>query len=82
MNKLNIDGTNKENPMEREHHFCIRDHKKDLLYEQTKVLRNDTNIQAEDRAAYEALKYSVTKGFQGMTIETNFLTLKNMMQRV
>lgn len=41
-----------------------------------------TNMEAGSRAVYEALKISTVKGFKQMVLETDSLTLRNIIQRV
>lgn len=78
--KCNTNGEIKGNPGISSYGFCIRNHIGDLVYAQEGQLGIATNIEAEKRAIHEATKYCQLQNFHHVCIETDSLTIKNIIK--
>ncbi|KAH0781860.1 hypothetical protein KY290_001458 [Solanum tuberosum] len=79
--KCNTDGASKGNPSEISYGFCVRDKNGDLLYAEAQSIGITTNMEAELRALWEGLKYCKEQGFNQIMLETDSLSLKNMIKQ-
>lgn len=77
--KCNTDGACKGNPSKSYYGFCIRDTQGDLLYVEANNIGVGNNILAEAKAIREALIYSTSHGFQLLVLETDSLSLRNIL---
>ncbi|KAK6777990.1 hypothetical protein RDI58_024708 [Solanum bulbocastanum] len=79
--KCNTDGARKGNPGESSYGFCLRNSTGDLLYAEAQCIDITTNIEAEIIAMWNALKYCKRQGINNIILETDSLSLKNMIMR-
>lgn len=79
--KCNIDGACWGNPGKCASAFCVRDEKGDLIYAKARGIRIGTNTEAEVYVIKEALEFCLTLHVQGITMETDSLTLKRMIEK-
>lgn len=61
--------------------FCIRNDKRGLVFAKVKGLGETTNIEVEVVAIRKALIYYREQNLMGITMETDSLTLKKMINR-
>ncbi|KAK4735964.1 hypothetical protein R3W88_010225 [Solanum pinnatisectum] len=57
----NTDGASKGNPSQSAYGFCIRNRGGDLIYAEAQSIGEATNMEAEVRAVWEALKYCISE---------------------
>ncbi|KAH0722533.1 hypothetical protein KY290_005185 [Solanum tuberosum] len=79
--KCNTGGASKGNPRQSSYGFYIRNHTGELLYVEAQSIGVTTNIDAESMAIWKALQYCLSQGFEQVSLETNSLTLKNILVR-
>lgn len=79
--KCNTDGACKGNPRISSYGFCIRDVNGDLLYAESDCIGVTTNIRAELTAILRALDYCNQHLLNHVILETDSLTLKNMLRK-
>ncbi|KAH0669763.1 hypothetical protein KY285_023916 [Solanum tuberosum] len=78
--KCNIDGASKGNSGKSSYVYCLRDQKGYLIYAQAEEISETTNVEAEAVAIKEGIHHCVGRGYSRVTIETNSLLLKNILQ--
>ncbi|KAK6788076.1 hypothetical protein RDI58_016601 [Solanum bulbocastanum] len=61
--------------------FCIRDNKGDLVYAEAQNIGITTNMEAETTAVWKALQHCKRQGITHIILETDSLSLKNMIRR-
>ncbi|KAH0651617.1 hypothetical protein KY285_031747 [Solanum tuberosum] len=74
----NTDGASKGNPGLSAYGFCIRNRGGDLIYAEAQSIGEATNMEAEVRAVWEALKYCISQRMSNVHMDTDSLILKNM----
>lgn len=79
--KCNIDGACWGNPGKCASAFCVRDEKGDLIYAKARGIGIGTNTEAEVYVIKEALEFCLTLHVQGITMETDSLTLERMIEK-
>ncbi|XP_060182254.1 uncharacterized protein LOC132611915 [Lycium barbarum] len=80
--KCNIDEASQGNPRISSYGFCIRNDRGNLVYAQAKQIGLTSNMMAETIAIQEAMKYCLGNNIQNVTLETDSLVLKNILQDV
>lgn len=80
--KCNTNGASKGNAGESAYGFYFRDSNGDLIHAQAKRIGFATNIVVEARAIHAALQFSKEEGWQNVEVETDTLTIKNIIQRI
>ncbi|KAK4728472.1 hypothetical protein R3W88_021460 [Solanum pinnatisectum] len=76
----NTDGASKGNLEESSYGFCIRGRQGDLVYAEAQSIGNTTNMEAEITAIWKALSYCKRCRITKVILETDSLSLKNMIQ--
>ncbi|KAH0693326.1 hypothetical protein KY290_021507 [Solanum tuberosum] len=79
--KCNTDGASKGNPGQSAYEFCMRNNNGDLVYAEGEDIGVATNMEAEAIALWKALQFCLGNGFQKVILETDSLSLKNMLIR-
>ncbi|KAK6777808.1 hypothetical protein RDI58_024526 [Solanum bulbocastanum] len=79
--KCNTDGACWGNPRNCASAFYVRDEKRDLIYAKARGIKIGTNTEAEVYAIKEALEFCLTLQVQGITMETDSLALKRMIEK-
>ncbi|KAH0698803.1 hypothetical protein KY284_013018 [Solanum tuberosum] len=79
--KCNTDGASKGNPGVSSYGFCIRNENGDLLYAEAKRIGITTNMVAELTGIWQALRYCKAQGYDHIKLETDSLSLKNMIRK-
>ena len=77
----NTDGASIGNQGESSYGFCIRGSQGDLVYADAQSIGNTTNMKAEITAIWKAQSYCKRCGITKVILDTDSLTLKNMIQR-
>ncbi|KAH0746243.1 hypothetical protein KY285_007900 [Solanum tuberosum] len=78
--KCNTDGASRGNPGMSSYGFCLRDSSGDLLYAEAKRIGFATNMVAEITAIWKAMRYCKEQGYANIFLETDSLSLKNMIR--
>ncbi|KAH0713392.1 hypothetical protein KY290_008988 [Solanum tuberosum] len=78
--KCNTDGAIKGNPGKSSHAYCLRDREENLIYAQAEEIPDTTNVEAEAVTIKETIYHCTRRGFSRVTIETDSLLLKNILQ--
>lgn len=76
--KCNIDGVSKGNPGDSACGICFRNWEGDIIYAQAEQLGIITNMEVEVSAIQMALRVSIERSWQNITIETDSRTLLNI----
>ncbi|KAH0657705.1 hypothetical protein KY289_026453 [Solanum tuberosum] len=79
--KCNTDGACRGNPGMSALAFCVRDEFGDLIYAAARGIGIATNTEAKSMAIKEALGFCQSINLKEVTIETDSLTLKMMIER-
>jgi len=79
--KCNTDGACRGNLGNSALAFCVRDDVGDLIYATARGIGIATNTEAKAMAIKEALRFCQSFNLKGVTIETDSLTLKMMIER-
>lgn len=79
--KCNTDEASKGNSGISSYEFCLRDETGDILYAKAKNIRVTTNMKAELIAVEEALRYCRAQGINHIMLETDSLSLGNMITK-
>ena len=77
----NTDGASKGKPRESLYVFCIIECQGDLVYAETQSIGNTTNMETKITRIWKALRYCKRCGITKVILDTDSLTLKNMIQR-
>ncbi|WMV13503.1 hypothetical protein MTR67_006888 [Solanum verrucosum] len=68
-------------PGESSYGFCIRDNKGDLVYAEAQNIGITTNMEEETTTVWKALQHCKRQGITHIILETDSLSLKNMIRR-
>ncbi|XP_049346807.1 uncharacterized protein LOC125811346 [Solanum verrucosum] len=79
--KCNINGTSRGNPCLSSYGFCLRIDGGDLISVKVKGIGMAMNTEAESMDIQDALEYCQEKNLNEVTIETNSLVVRNIIQR-
>ncbi|KAK6786457.1 hypothetical protein RDI58_014982 [Solanum bulbocastanum] len=60
--------------------YCLRDREGNLIFAQADEIPETTNVEAETVAIKEAIYHCTTRGFPRVTIKTDSLLLKNILE--
>jgi len=76
--KCNTDGVSRGDPGESAYAFCLRNDIGDIVYAEAERLGIKTNMEAETIAIIRALRHCRTNNFINYILETDSLSVTNM----